>query len=135
MTAACQGIGASTWYPCKDIQSDEPDLGASLTMIVPDILIAVANGRLDLEKQNDNHTKTYKWHVVNPINNYDICPYIGKYVNIKERYEGLKGNLNLSYWILDYNYDKAKKHMLPQVHLHLAMEWNIKTHLLMEMVM
>src|SRR5205807_494899 len=36
MTVACQGVGASVWYPCKDHQGDEPDLGASLTMIVPD---------------------------------------------------------------------------------------------------
>lgn len=117
MTVACQGIGASTWYPCKDIQSDEPDSGASLTMIIPDTLVGVANGRLQFERQNNDHTKTYKWHVVNPINNYDICPYIGKYVNIKETYKGLKGNLSLSYWILDYNYHKAIEHMIPQVHL------------------
>ncbi|SEN41088.1 Peptidase family M1 [Chitinophaga rupis] len=117
MTVACQGIGASTWYPCKDLQSDEPELGASLTMIVPDTLVAVGNGRLEFEKQIDSHTKKYKWYVVSPINNYAICPYIGKYVNIKEVYEGLKGPLNLSYWVLDYNYVKAQSHMLPQVHL------------------
>ena len=28
MTVACQGLGASVWYPCKDHQSDEPDNGA-----------------------------------------------------------------------------------------------------------
>ena len=36
MTVACQGLGASVWYPCKDHQSDEPDNGASLSMTVPD---------------------------------------------------------------------------------------------------
>ena len=46
MTVTCQGLGASIWYPCKDHQSDEPDNGASLTMIVPDTLVAIANGRL-----------------------------------------------------------------------------------------
>jgi len=30
MTVACQGLGASVWYPCKDHQSDEPDEGADL---------------------------------------------------------------------------------------------------------
>src|SRR5688572_24580468 len=25
MSVACQGLGASVWYPCKDHQSDEPD--------------------------------------------------------------------------------------------------------------
>lgn len=61
MTVACQGIGASVWYPCKDDQSDEPDNGATLTMIVPDTLVAVANGRLQEKKQNNDHTTTYKW--------------------------------------------------------------------------
>jgi hypothetical protein len=34
MTVACQGLGASVWYPCKDHQSDEPDNGASLSITV-----------------------------------------------------------------------------------------------------
>lgn len=117
MTVACQGIGASTWYPCKDIQSDEPDAGASLTMIVPDTLVAVANGRLLFKKQNNDATATYKWAVVNPVNNYNICPYIGKYVSIQETYKGEKGNLDVSYWVLDYNYARANQHMVPQTHL------------------
>ena len=32
MTVACQGLGASVWYPCKDHQSDEPDNGATLSI-------------------------------------------------------------------------------------------------------
>lgn len=42
MTVACQGLGASVWYPCKDYQGDEPDLGAMLQVRVPDTLVAVA---------------------------------------------------------------------------------------------
>ena len=117
MTVACQGIGASIWYPCKDYQGDEPDKGASLTMTVPDSLVAVANGRLKYKKQNNNQTTTYKWAVSNTINNYNICPYIGKYVNLSTIYKGLKGDLDLSYWVLDYNYEKAKAHLIPQVNL------------------
>ena len=45
ISVACQGLGASVWYPCKDHQSDEPD-SASLSMTVPDTLTAVATGRL-----------------------------------------------------------------------------------------
>jgi hypothetical protein len=33
MSVACQGLGASVWYPCKDHQSDEPDNGASLSLL------------------------------------------------------------------------------------------------------
>lgn len=30
ISVACQGLGASVWFPCKDHQSDEPDLGGNL---------------------------------------------------------------------------------------------------------
>ncbi|MBD0332924.1 MAG: M1 family metallopeptidase [Chitinophagaceae bacterium] len=108
MTVACQGLGASVWYPCKDHQSDEPDNGASITVVVPDSLVAVANGRLK-NKTVENGSAIYTWEVKNPINNYNIVPYIGKYVNWTETFEGEKGNLNCSYWVLDYDLDKAKK--------------------------
>jgi aminopeptidase N len=116
MTVTCQGLGASIWYPCKDHQSDEPDKGASLTMIVPDTLVAIANGRLQSRKDNNDGTATWKWAVVNPVSNYCIIPYIGKYVNFKEEYNGEKGKLDLNYWVLDYNLDKAKTYMPPEVH-------------------
>ncbi|WP_245542560.1 M1 family metallopeptidase [Segetibacter koreensis] len=116
MTVTCQGLGASVWYPCKDHQSDEPDNGATLSIIVPDTLVAVANGRLHSKTNNANGTTTYKWDVVNPINNYDIIPYIGKYVNFSERYNGEKGKLDLNYWVLDYNEGKAKQYMPNEVH-------------------
>lgn len=115
MTVTCQGLGASVWYPCKDHQSDEPDHGASLTMIVPDTLVAVANGRMKSEVKNQDGTATYTWEVINPINNYDIIPYIGKYVNFKGQYAGEKGALDLSYWVLDYNLEKAKHYMPSEV--------------------
>jgi aminopeptidase N len=108
MTVACQGLGASVWYPCKDIQSDKPDSGATLRMIVPDSLVAVGNGRLTEKKSLGNGNTIYTWTVKNPINNYCIIPYIGKYVNFSEKYAGLKGNLDMNYWVLDYNVDKAK---------------------------
>ena len=116
MSVACQGLGASVWYPCKDIQSDEPDSGASLTMIVPDTLVGIANGRLYSKKNNNDGTTTYSWKVVNPINNYDIIPNIGKYVNISEMYDGEKGKLDVNYWVLNYNLERAKEHMVPEVH-------------------
>lgn len=116
MTVACQGLGASVWYPNKDHQSDEPDKGASLTMTVPDSLVAVGNGRMVFKKANGNGTTTWKYNVVNPISNYCIIPYIGKYVNFKETYAGEKGPLSLNYWVLDYNLPKAKNYMPDQVH-------------------
>jgi aminopeptidase N len=108
MTVACQGLGASVWYPCKDHQSDEPDNGATLSVTVADSLVAVGNGRLK-NKISDNGMTTWLWEVKNPINSYNIVPYIGKYVNFTDTLVGEKGILDCSYWVLDYNLDKAKK--------------------------
>jgi len=108
MSVACQGTGASVWYPCKDHQSDEPDNGASLSMTVSDTLVAVANGRL-ISQTKEKNLATYTWEVKNPINNYTIIPYIGKYVHFGEAYMGEKGKLDCDYWVLDYNFDKAKE--------------------------
>lgn len=107
MSVACQGLGASVWYPCKDHQSDEPDEGASLTMTVPDTLVAVANGRLIKTSSTAKGSQTYTWEVKNPINNYNLIPYIGKYVHWKEEYQGEKGKLDCDYWVLDYELQKA----------------------------
>ncbi len=109
MSVACQGLGASVWYPCKDHQGDEPDFGATLSIIAPDSLMAVGNGRLTEKKAMGNGKTTYTWDVKAPINNYCIVPYIGKYVNFNEMYNGVSGPLSLNYWVLDYNLAKAKK--------------------------
>ena len=116
MSVACEGFGASVWFPCKDHLSDEPDNGASVSLIVPDSLAGVSNGRLQSTQKNNDGTTTYTWSVVNPINSYDITAYIGKYVNFNEVYDGLKGKLDLGYWVLNFNLQRAKDHMVPNVH-------------------
>jgi len=109
MTVACQGLGASVWYPCKDHQADEPDLGALIQVKVPDTLIAVSNGKFYSKDDQKDGTMLYTWQVKNPINNYNIVPYIGKYVHFSDNYIGeTEKNLSLDYWVLDYNLEKAK---------------------------
>ena len=110
MSVACEGTGASVWYPCKDWLGDEPDSGAILTMIVPDSLVAIGNGRLVRKDIGANRMATWTWAVTNPINNYNIIPYIGKYVNWKKNFYGQKGTLDCSFWVLDYDLQKAKQH-------------------------
>ena len=107
VSVACEGIGASVWYPCKEHFSDEPD-SAELHITCPDTLVCVGNGRFRGKINNGNGTTTYDWAVVSPINNYNIIPYIGKYVNFSEVYKSENGDLDLNYWVLDYNIDKAK---------------------------
>jgi len=108
MTAADEGIGASIWLPTKDIWSDEPDNGIIMKIITPNDLVGVGNGRL-INKKTTGSKTTYTWEVKNPINAYSIIPSIGKYVNFKDVFEGEKGKLDLDYWVIDYNLDKAKK--------------------------
>jgi aminopeptidase N len=108
VSVACQGLGASVWYPCKDHQSDEPD-SASLSIIVPDSLVAIGNGRLHSKINAGNGNTKYEWAVINPINNYNIIPYIGKYVNWSEEYKGEKGKLDVNYWVLPEDEAKARK--------------------------
>ena len=108
-TVACQGLGASVWFPCKDTQADEPDSGAVLRITAPKELVGVGNGRL-IESKDLGSKQQFIWRVISPINNYNITPYIGNYVNFKNNYQGETGNLEMSYWVLDYNLEKAKTH-------------------------
>ncbi len=108
ITVACQGLGASVWYPCKDYQGDEPD-SAEMHFTAPSDLITVSNGRLRSIRDNGDGNSVYTWAVVNPINNYNIVPYIGKYVHWGEIYKGEKGDLTMDYWVIDSNLTKAKE--------------------------
>lgn len=109
VSIACQGLGASVWYPCKDHQSDEPDSGAAMHVTIPDTLMCVGNGHFGGKINNGDGTATYTWSVRSPINNYNLIPYIGKYAHFSEVYNGEKGKLDMDYWVLEYNLDKAKE--------------------------
>jgi aminopeptidase N len=103
---ACQGFGASLWYPCKDSQSDEPDFGATIKVAVPNGLMNVSNGRfLGSEDLKNGYTR-WDWEVKNPINTYSITVNIGDYVNIHDTYKGLE----LDYFVLRQNEAKARVH-------------------------
>ncbi len=108
VSIACQGLGASVWYPCKDHQSDEPD-SAEMHITIPDTLMCVGNGHYRGKINNGDGTATYDWAVVNPINSYNLVPYIGKYVHFNEEYSGEKGKLEMDYWVLQENLEKAKE--------------------------
>lgn len=110
VSVACQGQGASVWFPCKDSQFDEPDNGVTMHYTCPSDLVCVSNGLfLGKEIKNINQS-TYSWKVTNPINNYCMIPYIGDYVTLHEHFSGEKGNLEIDYWVLRGNEEKAKKH-------------------------
>jgi len=108
IASSCQGLGASVWWPCKDHMYDEVD-SMLISVNVPKELTNISNGRLRKAEQIGD-TKTYSWFVSNPINNYGVNINIGDYVNFSEVYEGIAGNLDMNYYVLRGNLEKAKEH-------------------------
>ena len=104
-----QGIGSSIWWPNKDHPADEPDRGIDLLITVPKDLTAVGNGRLK-ETIDHGDTKTWHWRVVNPINNYGVNINIADYVHFKKTHPGIKGELDMDFWVLKDNIKTAKRH-------------------------
>ncbi len=104
-----QGIGASIWWPCKDHPADEPDNGVTMNFTVPRDLTAVGNGRL-IKVKKGKGTRTFTWQVTNPINSYGVNMNVGDYVKFEEKYDGEKGKLDMIYYVLSYNLEKAKTH-------------------------
>jgi aminopeptidase N len=107
IASSCQAIGASIWWPCKDHMYDETD-SMLISVTVPENLMDVSNGRLRGVDENGDGTKTYHWFVSNPINNYGVNINIGDYVHYSEVYPGEKGNLDVDYYVLRENLEKAK---------------------------
>ena len=110
IATTCQGIGASVWWPNKDHMYDEVD-SMKIRVNVPKHLVAVSNGRL-IDTSKSDKSKSYTWFVSNPINNYGVNINIGDYVNFSEIYNGEKGKLNMSYYVLKHHLEKAKKQFL-----------------------
>lgn len=105
VATSCQGLGASVWWPNKDHMYDEVD-SMLMSVKVPKGLMDVSNGRL---RKVDKDTNTYHWFVSNPINNYGINVNIGDYVHFGETYEGEKGALDMDYYVIRDNLEKAKE--------------------------
>ena len=107
---SCQGLGASSWWPNKDHQSDEPD-SMLISCQVPAGLGCVANGNLrfhDLRKSTKLYN-TFHWFVSYPINNYDVSINIGNYTHFSDSYVNNDDTLSLDYYVLPYNLEKAKE--------------------------
>lgn len=108
-STACQGGGASIWWPCKDHMYDEPD-SMRISITTPGDLMNVSNGRFLGVKKNKKGTKTWEWYVSNPINNYGVNINVADYVHFEETYKGELGDLDVDYYVLSYNLEKAREH-------------------------
>ena len=103
-----QGIGASIWWPLKDHMYDEVD-SMLISANVPKNLMDVSNGRLRKVVEFED-SKTYYWFVSNPINNYGVNINVADYAMFSEVYKGEKGDLDLVYYVLKENLERAKNH-------------------------
>ncbi|GAB3762008.1 M1 family metallopeptidase [Spirosoma pomorum] len=108
IATACQGLGASAWWPCKDHMYDEPD-SMAISVTVPEDLMDVSNGKLRRVTTNADHTRTFDWYVQNPINNYGVNMNIGKYEHWSETYQGEKGPLAIDYYALKDDVEQARE--------------------------
>ncbi len=109
IATSCQGIGASIWWPNKDHMYDEVD-SMLISVNIPKGLTNVSNGKLRKLEEHDNNTVTSHWFINNPINNYGVNVNIGDYVHFSEVYQGEKGPLDMGYYVLRDNLEKAKEH-------------------------
>lgn len=109
IAVACEGDGASLWWPNKDHLSDEPD-SMSIKVTVPDELFCVANG--DLRQTVELGAKTrYEWFVSYPINNYNVTINVAPYAHFSETYTAKDGEqMPMDFYVLPENLAKAKTH-------------------------
>ena len=111
---SCQGLGASSWWPCKDHQSDEPD-SMKITSTVRYPLQVISNGKKKSDKtffSEELQSKANKssWYVSYPINNYNVTLCIGDYKYFNDIHINNFDTLELDYYVLKYNYNKARDH-------------------------
>jgi aminopeptidase N len=107
---ACEGLGASSWWPCKDHLSDEPD-SMSIKVTCPSELFCVCNGNLRKKEVLTDGKTRFDWFVSYPINSYNVTLNIADYYRLSDVYTSKKDNtkLDLEFYCLSYNIDKAKK--------------------------
>ena len=104
---ACQGLGASAWWPCKDHLSDEPD-SMRITCSVPKELQFVGNGNLESTSfVGDLRVST--WKVSYPINTYNVTLNIANYSHLEDVYISDSDTLALDYYVLKGNEEIAEK--------------------------
>jgi aminopeptidase N len=103
INTACEGDGASVWWPNKDQWRDEGE-SMDLSVAIPSSLVDVSNGKFVSKTDlGDGYTR-WDWHISYGINNYDVSLNIGNYVHFSDKYQ----DLPLDFYVLPEDLDKAK---------------------------
>jgi aminopeptidase N len=104
----CETDGGSIWFPCKDHLSDEPD-SVRLSMTVPAGLQVVSNGIMEGHASKPGK-EVFTWSTHYPVNIYNITFYAGKFEHFSDTMHIGQNILDLDYYVLKENLEKAKKH-------------------------
>jgi len=108
IATSCQGEGADLWWPCKDHPSDKPET-MDLFITVPSELYCATNGSLVSNEKNADGTRTFHWHISNPISNYNVALNIAPYTVLEREYESVTGEVfNTFFYALPEHADKAE---------------------------
>ncbi len=103
INTACEGTGASMWWPNKDQWRDEVE-SMEISVAIPNGLVDVSNGKFMAKTDlGDGYTR-WDWRVHYPINNYDVSLNIGSYVHFADQL----GDLTLDFYVLPEDLEKAK---------------------------
>jgi aminopeptidase N len=104
INTACEGNGASVWWPNKDQWRDEVK-NMRISVAIPNDLVDVSNGKfLGKTDLGDGYTR-WDWLVQYPINNYDVSLNIGHYEHFSDRL----GDVPLDFYALPEDLAKARK--------------------------
>jgi aminopeptidase N len=104
INTACEGQGASIWWPNKDQWRDEVE-SMEISVAIPSHLVDVSNGKfVGKTDLGDGYTR-WDWLVHYPINNYDVSLNIGNYKHFADSL----GDLAMDFYALPEDLEKAKK--------------------------
>jgi aminopeptidase N len=101
---ACEGEGASIWWPNKDQWKDEVE-SMQISVAIPNGVTDVSNGKfIGQTDLGDGYTR-WDWLVQYPINNYDVSLNIGKY----EHFSDHLGDVPMDFYALPEDLERARK--------------------------
>jgi len=101
---ACEGLGASLWWPNKDQWHDEVQ-NMTISVAIPNDLVDASNGKFIGKKDLGDGYTQWNWKVNYPINNYDVSVNIAKFDHWSDKY----GDLDMDFYALPEDVERAKK--------------------------
>jgi aminopeptidase N len=96
---------SSYWRPCKDMPNDKSTFSMSVT--VPDSLVACSNGIMTGDTNNGDGTRTFTWQHDYPVAPYLIAFGAADYVTLEEYYTGSGDSTLIQHFVFPDRYENA----------------------------